>query len=703
MSRIRTPEPRIRPELGLLAVACFLATIIGGQVSTDALPFSSLVDGVFGGGELPLTARAVVGTMLLLGAAMALWKHGVVQLPKPSFTVLAIAIVGFSALSITLSRFLYQSASGWLNWVLFACGFFLAVAASGRGLGPRLVLGSFAVGGAVVALKGLLEYGQAFATEPTRRIFADWNNPNALAAMLLVCLFAALALASDEVAKRRWAWAAVAGLHAMALLLTQSRGGFLAAAVGLLAWAVMTVAWGGSKRLVVAAVPMAMVAGLFLVIGQATPQAAPGQAAPLQRVVDRGAEQEQSAGFRILLWRSSVDLMRDHPLGTGPSTYRFWSAQPGLTQQTHMAHQSFLHKGVESGVLGMVALLVLGLRWMLTMLQGARALPVERNLARAGVIAGVLASVAHGFIDSNLWYFGSGLAVFVLLGVGIQLSADGCGPERLPEQARRMTALVLCGFPLLGIWLVASVEVQKASVVGLFANGQIRQASDLVNRLRASYPWDGEVWFLSGLYSQEARDPQRRQEFLQEASERMPSTRVLRALARVQQQRGQTDEALETLNQALEMDPNNLPSLLLKLEWHDQLGDQEEAAEVARKMVGLLDEPYLVVAALPDVVPTEPAEALLFLARIEDDPNQKAQYLEQALDIYERYALRTLPKVRMFSRAGMPFAGETPETARESMLKARAAASELAAVYSGLGEGVLAAESLRRAGSFPLD
>ena len=58
----------LRPEAVVLALAAFLAPIIGGQVSQEPQPLSdNLLLEVFGGTALPLMTRALLG-VLVLGA-----------------------------------------------------------------------------------------------------------------------------------------------------------------------------------------------------------------------------------------------------------------------------------------------------------------------------------------------------------------------------------------------------------------------------------------------------------------------------------------------------------------------------------------------------------------------------------------------------------------------------------------------------------
>ena len=64
---------RLPPELYPVLAAAFLAPIIGGQVSLDANALQTgYWQGALGGPELPLAARAILGTLVAIGLGIAL-------------------------------------------------------------------------------------------------------------------------------------------------------------------------------------------------------------------------------------------------------------------------------------------------------------------------------------------------------------------------------------------------------------------------------------------------------------------------------------------------------------------------------------------------------------------------------------------------------------------------------------------------------
>src|SRR5204862_536544 len=73
----------------------------------------------------------------------------------------------------------------------------------------------------------------------------------------------------------------------------------------------------------------------YVLAGQSTTPATP--------VATASADQnEQSSGFRFLLWKGAAKLIKSNPIGYGIGTYRYESARPGYTTETQLAHNTFL-------------------------------------------------------------------------------------------------------------------------------------------------------------------------------------------------------------------------------------------------------------------------------------------------------------------------------------------------------------------------
>lgn len=702
-----------------LLAAVFFAIVAGGHVSMDALPESPAAGGILltllaacaivwglldakvrhvptvvgalivlwdplEGGQMFTTVRVFIALLVFGGLAFVVAKDRVMQMPTVWYAgFLALLVAGLGT-SIMVSEFRTVSLDSWVNWLAFAAALYLAVATIGRKRGPHLLIETVVLAASLVATKGVWEFLVARAGEPGYRVFADWNNPNALAGLLVTALPLALYVGmTSDGSKRIAAWLGATAMVA-AVALTQSQGGLLVAPIGVVALIVTALAWKGGKRVLTVAVPL--VAGVLVLgaIKLTAPQQQQATANPQIAAIGQNHEQSSSARYRLLLWRGAIDLIKKQPVGIGVGTYRFHSARSGLTEQTHLTHQSFLQIAVEGGIIALVGMLGLGVAWTIRVLSGARALDEERNLMRAAVFAAVVACAANGFLESNLYYFGMGLVFFVLLGTGLQLSADGTSPESLPNGLRATLVLACCALPLVAcVWAMYLENAKSRLLTALMKEGptEVQSAADT---LRGMAGQDGEAWYL--LAWMFPTNPEERVALATKAVQLAPSTRHYRVLAESQFALGRHDEALRSIEKALERDPNNLRTLMLKLEFEDQSGATEAAIATANRIVAVEQTEYLKTRALAELVPTEPFEARIFLAKHEADSDKKIELLKGAIDGFLRYKAVTVPKVRLFDSGGYDFVGETRKRAEEKMSMARDAADQLIALYESAGQ-----------------
>ena len=660
---------------GAAVVSLALAgAFVVGDVLFDLLP----------AGEHFVIVRALVAVLVFGGSAYVLGTRRVVQLPTMVYAGFVVLIVAAFATSVIVSEFKSVSVDALLNWLTFGAAMYLAIAVLGRIRGPEALLETIVAAGGFVALKGIAEYLAVRAHEPTHRIFAGWNNPNALAGALAMVLPLALSLAVISNGPRRSFSIACGGLALTAIGLAQSKAAlFVVVPTALVSFLVCALLWSCGRRTLWALTPLAAGVALFGLLFVTTPKN-PAGGAPGQRIVGAGAEQAQSTEFRKLLWKGAIELVKQQPVGYGAGTYRFNSARSGLTEQTQLAHESYLQATVEGGVVALIGFVGLALMWTVRMFRGARALITERNALRAGVFAAVVACAADALFESNFYYFGAGLLLFVLVGTGLQLAADGTTPESMPSSLRGFLAVTCCAVPLAAMVWVYWLTDAKSSLDSALVRKDPQAVQSAIEKVAMFGEYDGDSWYLRGLY--QAQDRAERVTDLRRAVELAPSTRNWRALAQAQTQAGKTHDALKSLERALAADKNNLRTLSLKLQIERDSGERAAAIETARRIVMIEKTPYLQVRALPELVPTEPFDARVFLASQTDDLKEKLRLLEKAVDGYARYRATTVPLVIEFGSQGLDYAGETREDAEKKMQRARDACQELMKLYGGIGD-----------------
>lgn len=256
-----------------------------------------------------------------------------------------------------------------------------------RGLGR--VTAAVAIGGLAAAAIGLFLWvqGQGVAADGVRRLLGLTFSPNQTALMLERVLFVCLGLAAAVRSGRRTLWLAGAGIVALALLLTGSRGALLLGIpAGGLAWLALQPAI--RRRLLrrawlVAAAGVGALAAVLLLLGE--------------RLLNSG-----TVAQRLHIWQGALDLWAALPwLGVGPGGF-FWRypafIPPQALHEPNLLHPHNLWLEMATGG-GILGLLWLGglLYWLLRrgMGEGDDLRPLE-----VGLLAALVAGLAHGQVDA---------------------------------------------------------------------------------------------------------------------------------------------------------------------------------------------------------------------------------------------------------------------------------------------------------------
>jgi len=264
-----------------------------------------------------------------------------------------------------------------------------------RQLGDALVAGA-----AIASLIGLWQYfvsGDVITAEGVRRVRALYGSPNNLALFLerILPLMVALALWGSN----RWRRVgyAIAGLPAMAaLFLTFSKGAlFLGFPAGLIFLGLMR----GRRAMWLALAALAILALSVLPF------------AGTERFASTFDLSAGTAFFRLKLWRSTVNMMADHPLtGVGLDNflyaYRTRYVLPEASDELNLSHPHnvLLDFWTRLGVGGVFVLGWLLVAFFRAGLLRYRCLPDGDNrIFSLALLASMVAVLTHGLIDHTFF------------------------------------------------------------------------------------------------------------------------------------------------------------------------------------------------------------------------------------------------------------------------------------------------------------
>jgi len=293
------------------------------------------------------------------------------------------------------------------------------------------------------------------------------------------------------------AYAALAAAAGIAF--TQSRGGWIAAAGGLMVFAF----WGRrfSARLIVGTVLAAC-----LIVGIASAFLADGAGWKRIRSTfkrDNGSLQltDPTLGGRLVMWQATVKLIEGSPVfGTGPGSWQ-WLFQkhkdPRLVSHSEYAHSDHLNLVSDYGIVGgiIVAWFFVGF-FRHARLLGRVGSPPEQRAFAIGTAAAVSAILIHAGFDFNLHIPGNAVVLAAMIGtmVGIDESTSKYGP-------------VLMGRAK---FAVAGLAIAAAVVAAYFFLPTVVSAhfADVGKGFRRQLNYDAAVYFQNKAVEADPRSPQ---------------------------------------------------------------------------------------------------------------------------------------------------------------------------------------------------
>lgn len=654
----------------LLAVVALLAPMVAGSFVIPAdlglYPPGSLLDWLQTLG-VPLVLGLVGCSVVVESLRECL--HPVPVGGVQALTPLGIGIACWAALSLVHVHALYLGIDA-LTFLLAALAAATLVSRLGRERNALIVLLlSFMAGGVLVSAVGINEYLVSWKDGSiAHRVFGTFLNPDFFAGYLLLPLPITLAIfvASRERLVRLASGFALF-LLAACLTLTASRAGLGGLVLGIGMWLALGIWSGvlrGRHRLVAWAIGVLLVA--FVVASapvrfRVGPQKAPLVAAkPLEGEPGKQiapVAESHSLLFRRYTWDGTLRMVEVNPiLGVGIGNFSYSYPRYALVAYTAHAHNSFLQWGAETGLVGLLLLLMIlaassafaanALRLRRVALEAPygdtlepfHALFEEPGVLLSGLLAALFASVIKTMFDSDWYVVATGLSVALVFGLTVGL-ARNMAPltTHLPVGPKRWVGVVggLVGLLMVGrASELGVVAYLRATAATALFHQQLGPAVAALRVATKADPLDPEPYLeLAELYDVEGLFPLEQATLLR-AVRVAPIPKAYYRLAQYYEKQGQAMLALQAYKQANALDPNNLQVLHHLGDVYQASGKIEDAEGIYRIMVALEHAPYGTVRAIGDeVVETEFVYGQVGLAEIslqKGDAAEAVRHLEDA-------------------------------------------------------------------------
>jgi len=369
---------------------------------------------VFAG--VPLDKVILGVPIAILLAFPLLTKLGSLELPRVGIEVPAFLFLGWALVSAIFTGAQPEVLATWSRYAAYIVLVYVVAAVAAEKTRLRVMTWILAIAGSMTVAYSFYQYmypTEAIGMEGmdpavAARVFSTFGNPNFYAEYLILLIAATLALFFTERGLLRGLALVFVVAQVMALLLTYTRGSWIALAIGL-AIALLIIDF----RLLL---PFAIGGGSMVMLF-------PGVG---ERMISLIA-MEGSAGIRLSLWRIAGDAIAERPL-FGIGAGRFYDAftatlftNPGHTIGFlfHGAHQSYFQLAAEIGIIGGLAFAWLvfmacrmGIFYTVRMDGDAKA-----RLFNASLTAGIVAFALNAFTSNAFQHPQAAVFFFVLAGM----------------------------------------------------------------------------------------------------------------------------------------------------------------------------------------------------------------------------------------------------------------------------------------------
>jgi len=643
------PTPRnLGAAAWLFVLGLFLIALYGGQlrlgVSVPVEGQSLLYRALIARSEAAI-GHLIIAIPIVLAVTIAAFRRGVLQIPSMAVWIPLSALFVWLAVGVPASPARYAAILDFARWVaafaaMVGCCFLL-----GRTKGPRIAAYGLFAGIAILGVIGFADFAYNSQIAGNWRIFAGWHNPNALAGILIVGLPLGMGLfvGAEERLERLLLGFGMGSIFC-ALWFTGSKGGIIAAMIGIVAFVALGLVKRGLPKGWWRGVAVGLVAGGLLIMLFGLGAWASGTSSVAGRLGEGGSA-EQSVGFRSQLWKDTTKVIASAPLmGHGAGAYSLAIRKQGTTLGSELAHETYLQIAAEFGVVGLVIALGLVVMWLVTVLRKHPSEPPERTALRYAVVAAVVTVGANGLVESNLSYFGIRVAFFALLGIGLNLSVDGLVPERVPTALRAAVASVLAlgvGYTFLAA-AIADNAVSRAMGVMSERPGEAQRLLLFANKVA---PADPQPAFQLAKLASAMDDWPSARALAEKSAKRNPEASTFSMLAQAEGKLGNPAAAIAAMDHAIAAEPIDPYWRAQKFELLRSLALYDDAELAAKGAIEAEDRLETVPNALPWLVSTDTINARRWLIGRAKTTPERAALLKGLFDMLAAYAGRTAPEL----------------------------------------------------------
>lgn len=365
---------------------------------------------------IPLDKVILSVPIAILLTVPLLTKLGRLDLPHVGIELPALAFLGWALVSAIFTGAQSEVLATWIRYAAYILLVYAVATVATNKAHLRIMAWIMSIAGSMTAAYGFYQYlsptqfigMEGMGAQVATRVFSTFGNPNFYAEYLVLVIAVTLGLFFTERGWPRYLAITFVAVQSVALMLTYTRGSWIALFIGI-AIALLMV---DARRIVPFAIGGA---GLVMFL--------PGV---IERIASI-ASLEGTAGFRLGLWRVAGDAIGERPI-FGIGMGRFYDAFTAaiLDNPEHNigflyygAHQSYFQLTAEVGVVGGLAFawLVFTACRMGAFFNVRMGEDIRAKWFNASLTAGLIAFALNAFTSNAFQHPQAAVFFFVLVGL----------------------------------------------------------------------------------------------------------------------------------------------------------------------------------------------------------------------------------------------------------------------------------------------